>query len=257
MVSAPGARVPGVPPASHGGKGHPATAFRCRRIAFPALSRGVGTQAGDGRETGRLTALSDGIIAIAMTLLVLDLKAPGPAEDLGHALPSQGYTFLSYVLSFLILGVFWVGHHLQFSYIRRTDRLHTWINIMFLMVIAFVPFSAAVLGGHERDRVASVIYGANMAAGWALLLANWWYAARHRSITGVQSDPRLARTTLRLLWVGPLLYSAGIALSLVSTTTSIVVYAVVPILYVLWHPDRYWGGTRAGRARKERRHDTP
>lgn len=206
---------------------------------------------GGGLGTERLATLSDGIFAIAMTLLVLDLKAPEPSDDLGRALGAQWPTFLSYVLSFLILGVFWVGHRLQFSYIRRSDRLQIWINMVFLMVIAFVPFSAAVLGGHARERAAIAIYGANMATGWTLLLINWWYAARRNRLMDLRPDSRLARATLRLLWAGPLLYPVGMALSLISTTASIIVYALVPALYVLGHPDRYWHEGRTSRAVSE------
>lgn len=188
----------------------------------------------------RLETLSDGVFAIAMTLLVLDLKVPGAAEPVLRAITTQWPVFVSYVLSFVILGIFWIGQHFMFAHLHRSDRRHTWITILFLMSMAFVPFSAAVLGTHPRDQGAVAFYGANMTVGWLLLLLTWWYATTHHRLVDPTIDPRLVRVTLRLLLLAPLLYPLGIALSFVQVTISLAVYALVPLVYLAAHPDRYW-----------------
>src|SRR6187549_1393686 len=101
-------------------------------------------------KTDRLETLTDGVFAIVMTLLVFDLRPPNPAyvsdeaammREIAQLLPS----FASYLISFIILGVYWVGHHSQFQYIRRGDQMLLWLNIVFLMCVALVPFSAGLM----------------------------------------------------------------------------------------------------------------
>src|SRR5947209_2907092 len=104
--------------------------------------------AGSGISTGRVETLADGVFAIVMTLLILDIRAPDvvrDSADLQGKLIALLPHIRGYALSFLILGVLWVGHHNQFYYIKRTDRIFLWINIAFLMCVAFIPFSSALL----------------------------------------------------------------------------------------------------------------
>jgi uncharacterized membrane protein len=104
----------------------------------------------------RIEALTDGVFAVAMTLPVLDIKVPELRQPTGTAdLPLKllglGPKLLSYSVSFTILGVYWVGHHIQLSFIRRADRPLLWINILFLLWVALVPFSTALLGEYPKD----------------------------------------------------------------------------------------------------------
>src|ERR1700737_1299223 len=103
----------------------------------------------------RIEALTDGVFAVAMTLLVLDIKVPElpqpmATDELLRQLLALWPKFLSYVISFVILGVYWVGHHVQLSFIRRADRPLLWINILFLLWVALVPFSTALLGEYAK-----------------------------------------------------------------------------------------------------------
>ncbi len=121
-----------------------------------------------GLKTARVEALSDGVFAIAMTLLILDIAVPNvksvsPAQ-LPGALRALGPEFLIYALSFIILGIYWVGHHNQYHYIGRSDRVFLWINILFLMFVAAVPFSTALLGRYPLERPALFVYGMNLIA---------------------------------------------------------------------------------------------
>ena len=116
-----------------------------------------------------------------MNLLVLDIKVPElhpPLEtvQLPLKLLALWPNFLSYFISFLILGVYWVGHHFQFSFIRRVDRPLLWINILFLLWVALVPFSTALLSEYSKTRVAIAIYGLNLIAVGLTLALQWWYA---------------------------------------------------------------------------------
>ncbi|MFN8452784.1 MAG: TMEM175 family protein, partial [Anaerolineae bacterium] len=98
--------------------------------------------------TARIETLTDGVFAIVMTVLVFDIRVPvqEQVDQLGllHALSLLAPNLLSYVITFVILGVFWVGHHNQYFYIRRADRSLLWINIFFMMAVALLPFSAGV-----------------------------------------------------------------------------------------------------------------
>lgn len=100
--------------------------------------------------TARLETLADGVFAIVMTLLVFELRIPelpgAAAADLWAAVVLLGPSLLSFIVSFLVLGVYWVGHHSQFQHIRRADQTLLWLNILFLMCVSLVPFSAGMLG---------------------------------------------------------------------------------------------------------------
>lgn len=136
-----------------------------------ALRRGT---AGNSRTTDRLEAFSDGVIAIATTLLVLEVRVPNEEQiaasgGLVGALIDLWPAYLGYLLSFLIIGIMWANHHEIFRHIGRTDHYLVLINLLFLFFIAFMPFPTALLAeelGHEGEQVAVVVY-----AGWIFLTA--------------------------------------------------------------------------------------
>ena len=103
---------------------------------------------------GRIETLADGVFAIAMTLLAFNLQPPGISirdnRDLQAALLAMLPSLQTYVLSFLVIGIYWISHHFQFHYVRRANRTLLWINIFFLMAVATLPFSTAVLGRCRR-----------------------------------------------------------------------------------------------------------
>ena len=133
----------------------------------------------------RIEALTDGVFAVAMTLLVLDIKVPElqqalASTQLPHELLALWPKLLSYSISFVILGVYWVGHHLQLAFIRTADRLLLWINMLFLLFVVLVPFSTALLSEYTNQRVAIAVYGANLIAIGLVLALHWWYATNQR-----------------------------------------------------------------------------
>jgi Endosomal/lysosomal potassium channel TMEM175 len=120
-----------------------------------------------GRSVERLAALSDGIFAVAMTLLVLDLRLPATEaihgeHDLWRALVALAPRLLVYMMSFLTLGIFWVGQQTQLSHLARSDRSLTWIHILFLFGVSLTPFSTMLLGEHTGLRIALLVYWANI-----------------------------------------------------------------------------------------------
>src|SRR5206468_11142131 len=129
-----------------------------------------------GQSVERLAALSDGVFAIAMTLLVLDLRVPAAAALHGngdlfrHVFVALAPRFVPYLLSFMSLGIFWIGQQTQLNHFARTDRALTWIQLGFLLAVTLIPFSTALLAEYIGFRLAVVTYWINLVLlGWALL----------------------------------------------------------------------------------------
>lgn len=191
-----------------------------------------------GLGTSRLAALADGIFAVAMTLLVLNLQVPHiPAELAGGRLPRALLDlwpkFLSYALSFVVVGVYWVGQHNQFHYIRRVDRPFMWINIVFLMGIAVIPFSAALMGEYVHQEIAVAIYGLNLVVVGALLYLIWWYATANHRLVDQDLTESVIQAGGRRVLAGVVLYLLAVGLSFLSTSMSVALYILVPLLYML------------------------
>ena len=204
-------------------------------------------ESAEGLSKHRIEALSDGIFAIAMTLLVLDIKIPKMPEAAVHAgelaptLLALWPKFLSYVTSFVVLGVFWVGHHGYAHFLKRTDRWLLWINLLFLMFVVFVPFSTDLLGDHPRDRVAVIIYGGNIIALSLALCLQWWYATRKHRLVGRDLEPEIVRKGLQRTFGAAVIYACAVLLALFNPTISLIVYAVIPFFYILpSRLDHHW-----------------
>ncbi|MBK8022424.1 MAG: DUF1211 domain-containing protein [Chloroflexi bacterium] len=187
--------------------------------------------------TARIETLTDGVFAIVMTLLVFDIRVPAQeiVEELGlgGALLTALPNLLSYILSFLILGVLWVGHHNQFFYIKRADRTLLWINIFFMMFIALLPFSAGLLARYGRtDPLATIVYDVNLIFSGLLLLAHWRYATRDNHLLNQEVEPQVRRLVSIRILIPPVLYSIAIVLSLLSFDVAILINVAVPLLYI-------------------------
>jgi uncharacterized membrane protein len=135
------------------------------------------------RSLERIGALSDGLFAIAMTLIVLEIRVPDPGAvvteaDLSRALGQLVPHLVIYGLSFLTLGIFWNGQQTQLSYIARADRHLSWIYLAFLAFVALMPFSTSILGEFIDLRLALLLYWANIAVLGLILYGAWLYAIR-------------------------------------------------------------------------------
>lgn len=190
-----------------------------------------------GQSVERLAALSDGVFAVAMTLLVLDLHAPAAEaihseRDLLHALAPLAPRLLVYLLSFMTLGVFWVGQQVQLSHLERSTRDLTWTHLVFLVVVSLMPFSTALMAEFIGFRVALLIYWLNILLFGALLFASWRCA-----IASAVLKPGLPPVTViavqRRIVIAQALYAVGALLCVLDTYWSIGFIILVQLNYVL------------------------
>lgn len=185
--------------------------------------------------TGRIEALTDGVFAIVMTILVFDIHVPTQdvVKQLGLllALEQLGGNLLGYVITFVIIGVLWVGHHNQFFYIRRADRTLLWINIVFYMIVALLPFSAGVFSRYAQDRVAIAVYDVNLILAELLLFAHWAYATRDSHLLNHSIEPHVRSIVNRRILTPPLFYLAAVLLAFISVDLSIAINILMPIVW--------------------------
>ena len=145
----------------------------------------------------RLVFFSDGVFAIAITLLVIDLKAPEVAEaDLAEAVWDLWPAVFSYVLSFLVIGIYWMAHRRIFSFIVRGDGMLTWLSMIYLMLIAFLPFPTAIRGAYDNSRFALIFYAAVHVAIGLASLSLWLYATWGRRLTRPDLPERVVTSGL-------------------------------------------------------------
>ena len=140
--------------------------------------------------TRRIEAFSDAVIAIAITLLVLEIAVPGPDQDVGEALSELLPELLSFVLSFLVIGRYWIAHSATLDRAKTVDNGLLWWNLAFLLSIAFLPFPTALLGEHLDDTAAAVVYALSMAVVGATSTALWLYVANATANDVAENDRR-------------------------------------------------------------------
>jgi uncharacterized membrane protein len=173
------------------------------------------------RDRDRIVNLSDGVFAIALTLLVLDIRVPNiPENVVGSELPgvllSLWPKYLGYVLSFVVITTFWIIHHSIFRPIRAYDRNLLYINFLFLMFVAFVPFPTSLLGEYGNHQLPVTIYAATLAVGRLLLTAIQWYSVRHDRLLDEAQDPATVRFLLIRGLTIPAIYLLTIVISFFS-----------------------------------------
>jgi len=195
-----------------------------------------------GQSLTRLEALSDGLFAVAMTLLILEIHAPPhdihSEADLWKALVDLGPRFLMYAMSFMTLGIFWTGQQTQLNHFVRADRDLTWIQLGFLAAVAVMPFSTVLLAEHITLRLALVIYWANILVLGVALYASLGYACRAKLLKEDVTDA-IARALQRRIVIAQALYLVGALLCLINTYWSIGFIVLVQLYYVL-APGLHW-----------------
>lgn len=194
--------------------------------------------------TRRIEALTDGIFAFAMTLLVLTLTLPDATQtklSLSQLLVGQWPKFFNYALSFVLLAIFWIIHHEQFHVIRRTDRRHVWINIGILMFVALMPFSTDVAGDYSRRMLAELLFSGNLMILGLLFLLNWMYACgNHRLVDSDLSREAIVRG-IRRNCITPGVAAISMVISLFIPVWGLTVYLLIPLIQLHpWFRDRGW-----------------
>jgi uncharacterized membrane protein len=189
--------------------------------------------------TARVEALSDGIFAVAMTLLVLSLQVPHgvPIPELPARILAMWPRLVAFLLSFIIVGYYWVGHSIVFVSILRTDRALQWFNLAFLICVVLVPLSADLLASYPDSQFAVRVYGANIILIGMAQFATWSYASRYHRLTSESLDPAFIRLmTIRTIAM-PVISVISIVVSNFSIVASVALYVLVPLLLAL--PSRY------------------
>ena len=190
-----------------------------------------------GMSTGRIEAFSDGVFAIVTTLLVLEIHVPrldtASAAALTQSLIALGPKFLSYVLSFGIVCIWWVAHHHLFVLLQKSDRGLLWFNNIFLLWLAFVPFPTALLGDYPGQRVAVVVYGMVMALAGVSFSWMRFYVFFVGKLVYADLDRELLKNAMLKSTMNPVLHLSAVLLAFLSTRLAIVLYVLIPLLFVL------------------------
>jgi uncharacterized membrane protein len=196
------------------------------------------------KETGRLEAFSDGVFAIAITLLILQIPLPDltkNAPNLLTQLGNQWATYLAYLVSFLTILIMWVNHHIIFRLIHRTDQLFLILNGLLLMVITFVNYPMAVLGrslqspdrpGLNADQhTAALVYNGTFIVIAIIYNVLWRYASHNRRLLSKSADALLVETINKQYRFGPLFYAAAFLLAILSVWGSLVLNLLLAVYF--------------------------
>jgi uncharacterized membrane protein len=186
----------------------------------------------------RIEAFSDGVFAIAITLLIIEVRPPdSEAGDLAGDLVSLWPSYAAYVVSFVIIGIIWVNHHEIFEGITAVDRPLLFLNLLLLLTVAFLPFPTALLGEYIREgdnaHIAAAVYGANMTLIGLAFIAIWTYLARVPALIAPDVGARGARRARRAAAVGPIVYALTIPLAFVSPLACLVAYAALALYFAI------------------------
>jgi uncharacterized membrane protein len=191
--------------------------------------------------TSRLEAFSDGIFTIAATLLVIDLKVPPGLTEPARLLPALAAlwpNFLSYAMSFIYVGIFWSHHFRLFRLFKRTDHVFFKINILFLMMISFLPFPTALLAEYlqapgETQRLAMLVYSGTLFITANLFLAIWVYATYRHRLIDPDLDDALIRANTRRYLLAPLGYALSFVLSWSHPYAGLAVTLIISLYYLI------------------------
>jgi uncharacterized membrane protein len=196
-------------------------------------------------DVGRIAALSDGIFAFAATVLVLEVHTPESADvhsetQLLAALGALAPRVLTWLLSLMTLGIFWVGQQTQLNQLKRADRDLSWLHFLFLAVITVLPFSTRLLAEFFTFHVAFLIYYANILLAGVTIYMTWAYARRAGLLREETTEP-IARAIRRRIVVAQTLYAFGAVVGLFNVTLGIVAIILVQLNYAVaprWAPLR-------------------
>jgi uncharacterized membrane protein len=193
----------------------------------------------------RINTLSDGVFAIVITLLVLELRVPEiPSQEVQNLLPLVLRETLpkvaSHIVSFIVLGIYWVGHHNMFMHIKRHDRVLLWLNILFLMCVASMPFPTGLIVQYGQNEWSVIVYAGTLVATGLSLDLIWWYATTNRRLVNQDMSDDLVAFVHRRVLTAPAIYLAAILLSLVSINAAKLLFLATALLYILPNPlDQY------------------
>jgi uncharacterized membrane protein len=186
---------------------------------------------------GRIEAFSDGVFAIAITLLVLTIPQPGHYRNLGSTLTNQWPAYAAYLVSFAVIGIMWLNHHTLLGHFEHVDRNLVYLNLALLATVVFVPYPTGVFGQAlqrgESERVAAVFYSIVMtvnAVAWAAL---WLYGSSNRRLLGPEFPEEQRRRATVLFNIGPFLYGVTILVALINAYACLALHGALAVYYAL------------------------
>jgi uncharacterized membrane protein len=193
---------------------------------------------GAGFETTRIEALADGIFAVAMTLLVLDVKLPDSElyatnHDLIARIFSLEHIYVIYFVSFIVLGMYWVAHHATFHYIRYVDHTLLWINLFFLFVITSVPFGTDMLGSHNALTFPYLYFGTKVLLLSSLLVSQIFYLRRHPELAQPSLTQAVVRKIVRRSAIFALVPVLSMAVVFYNMRFALYLYFLLPVVHFL------------------------
>lgn len=184
----------------------------------------------------RLMAFSDGVFAITITLLVLEVKVPELVSTAHAALPDELWhlvpKILSHLISFIVLGMYWVAHHNMFAHIKRHDHVLLWLNILFLLCTASIPFPTGLLSEYPDEQISIILYALILALTGIVMLLIWWYANTHYLVEE-SIDPEFVNFVFRYVRIAPISYIFAILGSFFSLTISKFIFVAVIVFYIV------------------------
>lgn len=193
----------------------------------------------------RLVFLSDGVFAIAITLLVLEIALPpltGSFQTVEREFPEALWgvwpQVLTYALTFLIVGVYWMSHQRLFVYLARADSVLAWLNVFFLMSVAFLPIPSKILGEYGALGAAVRFYALSLMVPGLWIIVIWWYATAHHRLVEKDLDPAIIRHRLERSLIAPLVFVLAIGLSYLSphiAGVSLLLVVVGVAAHEIWH----------------------
>jgi uncharacterized membrane protein len=218
-----------------------------RTVGAGVTGRGAqGVATGPGMSVGRLEAFSDGVLAIVITLLILEIHVPDPRENpgqLGHELAIQWPHYLSFLISFLVVGVIWLNHHATFNLLQRTDHRMQVLNLLLLLPVTVLPWPTdllatyAVKGTDAEQRIAVLVYGLTSTAMAVAFNVLWRYLRRHPELHKPHVSEELLAVRTRRYNLGLVVYPVATAVGLLSVPLFMAVMLALALMYLLPTPD--------------------
>jgi uncharacterized membrane protein len=183
----------------------------------------------------RVVAFSDGVFAIAITLLVLTVSQPRNYRNLGHELGTRWPSLAAYIVSFAVIGIMWINHHTVFTHIEHVDRGLLYLNLVLLMTIAFLPYPTGVLGEAlargQGARTAAVAYGAVMAVNAFAWTGLWLYASSRRRLLHADFPERERAMATGLFTLGVLVYTLSVGVAFLNAYAFLALQAALAVYY--------------------------
>lgn len=188
----------------------------------------------------RIEALTDGVFAIVMTLMILGFDFPEDIPEHSFLTDIQDHMLVllpkleNYAISFVVLGVYWIRHQSQFNVIQYANRILLWINIVFLMFVALIPFTTSFMMDYSNFQLPVILYSSNLFMIGFLLYLHWKYATRNFRLIDKDVSIEFINKSSRLTLAAPVIFLFSIVVSFFSIRLSITIMYLVPIVYIVY-----------------------